>query len=143
MADRDESLIDKVKNALGMGGEDEHHDEGADERAEGWAGVPEALHEEPTDTESGLGRNPGPVGSARYEGGSSPADLGGTDVDPEGGVDTTREDAAATEFGGAYGEDDTPAPTAAAWDRGEAAPGDASFGEGDEREDLERRGTGI
>ena len=131
MTDHDESLIDKVKNAFGMGDSDEQTraeqagDAGdAADRPDGWAGVPESL-----DDEGGLGQNPGPVGSARYESGGTPADIGGPDLDPDGNLDTTRDDVKAGEFGGAYGRDDTPMPTAAAWDRGEAAPGDASFGD--------------
>ena len=140
MAHHDESLIDKVKNALGMG--DDHHeavrgDRSDDERPGGWAGVPEATTQDPMDTgshdrgsyaesgtdePSGLGRNPGPVGSAQYEGGATPADMGGEDLDADGDLDTTREDRGSGGFGGAYGEDDTPMPTSAAWDRGEAAP---------------------
>jgi hypothetical protein len=127
MNDHDESLIDKVKNAFGMGDDDEHPDrpaaDVAEDRPEGWAGVPETFDE------GGLGNNPGPVGSARYEGGATPADIGGTDHDPDGSLDTTRDDRQATEFGGAYGKDDTALPTSAAWDRGEAAPGEASFGD--------------
>jgi hypothetical protein len=130
MNDHDESLIDKVKNAFGLGDDDEHEHRdrpaaGVDEdRSDGWAGVPETL-----DGEGGLGNNPGPVGSARYESGSTPADIGGTDHDADGNLDTTRDDRKATEFGGAYGKDDTALPTAAAWDRGEAPPGEASFGD--------------
>jgi hypothetical protein len=139
MNDHDESLIDKVKNAFGMGDDDAHDEErvqdrssadGAD-RPDGWAGVPETFDE------GGLGNNPGPIGSARYEGGATPAEIGGTDHDPEGNLDTTRDDVKAGEFGGAYGKDDTPLPTAAAWDRGEAAPGEADFG--DERVDRTDR----
>jgi hypothetical protein len=171
MAHHDESLIDKVKNAFGMG---DDREEAADLQAQagaatdtadtadaealdggrddGWAGVPEALYEDtvpsdsnanahareevvgsegyPTaDEPSGLGRNPGPVGSARYEDGANPSDLGGTDLDAAGGPDLTREEVGSTEFGGAYGTDDTPLPTSAAWDRGEAPPeGEAGFG---------------
>ena len=157
MADHhDESLIDKVKNALGMGddhGEEQGEDHG-DERAEGWAGVPEALHEDVsterrTETdldatgESGYGRNPGPVGSAQYEGGATPADLGGTDRGTDGELDTTREDSASTEFGGAYGQDDTPMPTSAAWDRGEAPPEEVEPRSEDDPVDQDRRETGI
>ena len=160
MAHHDESLIDKVKNALGMGHD---HDEAirgdsadGDDRAGGWAGVPEATTQEPmgtagdergtygasrTDEPSGLGRNPGPVGSAQYEGGATPADMGGEDVDADGGLDTTREDRGSGDFGGAYGEDDTPMPTSAAWDRGEAAPARDRELSGDD--DLDRRGTGV
>lgn len=177
MADHDESLIDKVKNALGMGDEShdhaEHdhadhadHDQAAhaggsddtDARADGWAGVPEALSDDGPETqgtldpsgstgrygaddEGGLGRNPGPVGSAGYEGGATPNDLGGTDATLEGeggGLDTTREDASSTEFGGAYGGDETAMPTSGAWDRGEAPPGEASFGS-EEKIDMDRR----
>lgn len=172
MAHHDESLFDKVKNALGMGDEHEEAagtddlaatgtaepnaaDPGDDDRADGWAGVPQALYDDTsathradafgtdehgTDEPSGLGRNPGPVGSARYEDAATPDDLGGTDDDPDGGLDTTREDAAATEYGAAYGEDDTPMPTTAAWDRGEAPPDEPEFGS---EEDLQRRETGI
>ncbi len=94
------------------------------------------------DEPSGLGRNPGPVGSAHYEDGATPADLGGIDLDAEGNPDVTREEVATTEFGGAYGTDDTPLPTSAAWDRGEAPPeGEASF-ESDETLDP-RRDRGI
>ena len=184
MADHhDESLLDKVKNAFGMG--DDHEDaagheahaatvtdEAADSEAldggrpDGWAGVPASLYDDTAasgddpvvaggevivggdseagagyataDEPSGLGRNPGPVGSAQYEGGATPSDLGGTDLDPEGNPDFTREEVGATEFGGAYGTDDTPLPTSAAWDRGEAPPeGEASFGP-DETPDPER-----
>lgn len=172
MAHHDESLIDKFKHALGM--DHEHEDsadtdhvsaaatatdepiatEADDDRAEGRAGVPQALHDDSsatqasddlrtdddTDEPSGLGRNPGPVGSARYEDAAAPDELGGTDSDPYGGVDSTREDAAATEYGGAYGEDDTPMPTKAAWDRGEAQPDEPESGSD---EDLQRRETGI
>jgi hypothetical protein len=70
----------------------------------------------------GLGHNPGPVGSARYEHGTPPSEIGGTDHDAQGEVDTTREDVKASEFGGAYGRDRPPLPTDAAWDRGEASP---------------------
>lgn len=168
---RDESLIDKVKNAFGMGDDhDEHadHDHGhetdvsaTDDRADGWAGVPEALYEDPAGApgarapydpasetaDSGHGRNPGRIGGAEYEDGASPADFGGADTRPDPGFDATREDASATEFGGAYGEDDTPMPTSAAWDRGESRPdqaptGEASFGS-EEEIDLDRRETGI
>ena len=45
-------------------------------------------------------------------------------MDAEGDVDTTRDDAKATEFGGAYGQDRPPLPTEAAWDRGEPPPGE-------------------
>lgn len=161
----DESLIDKVKNALGMGDDhDEHgheHDAGAstrtdaaaDERADGWAGVPEALYDDTSATDApsgtdadrgGLGENPGPIGSARYEGGATAGDLGGGNFGPDGEVDTTRQDAAASQFGGAYGEDDTAMPTTAAYDRGEAPPvGEASFGTDDDTVESERRETGI
>jgi hypothetical protein len=168
MADHEESLIDKVKNAFGMGEDrEEAADQGAHagaatdradadaldgDRSEGWAGVPEALYDDTTPTDgtpgvhageevvagdasatadeaSGLGRNPGPVGSARYEDGANPSDLGGSDLDAEGSPDFTREEVGSTEFGGAYGADDTPMPTSAAWDRGEAPPeGEAGFG---------------
>jgi hypothetical protein len=189
MADHnDESLLDKVKNALGMGDdrdatEGHHATEGHDahastatdasdaealdgDRAEGWAGVPEALYDDTSastdrpavahgeeivggeydtadgygtsDEPSGLGRNPGPVGSAQYEDGATPADLGGADVDAEGNPDFTREEVASTQFGGAYGSDDTAMPTSAAWDRGEAPPeGEAGF-ESDETLDPGR-----
>lgn len=159
MGHHDESLIDKVKNALGMGDDDHDHDEadatrGEDtgDRADGWAGVPEALHDDPsaeTDADSGLGRNPGPVGSARYENAAGYDDLGGVDADAEGTLDSTREDAVATEYGGAYGSDDTPMPTSAAYDRDEAPPpGEASFGTEEVLQDedgdaVDRRGTGI
>ena len=135
MSNHDESLIDKVKNAFGMGDDEEHehsHDTVAEEdRSDGWAGVPESLDE------GGLGNNPGPVGSARYEGGATPAGIGGTDQDADGNLDTTRDDMQAGEFGGAYGGNDTALPTSAAWDRGEAAPGEADFG--DERVDRADR----
>lgn len=167
---QDESLLDKVKNAFGMGdqaGADESTTRSADEmaldggREDGWAGVPEALNEDvgeraadrtagdewaaqPDGTAaepSGLGRNPGPAGSAQYEGGATPADLGGTDFGTDDEVDTTREEVASSEFGGAYGHDDTPLPTDAAWDRGEAEPpvGEASFGSGEDFEDDSKR----
>jgi hypothetical protein len=70
----------------------------------------------------GLGHNPGPVGSARYEHDTPPAEIGGPDHDADGDLDTTRDDVKATEFGGAYGRDRPPVPTDAAWDRGEATP---------------------
>lgn len=119
----DESLLDKVKNALGMGDDDRHTpDAEADSgRADGWAGVPEALHEDPDR-----------AGAARYEGGAAVADLGGSDLDADGDPDLTREDAVATHHGGAYGADDTPMPTAEAFDRGTAV---------DDPELAERRGT--
>lgn len=156
MGHHDENLIDKVKNVFGMGDDRQEDatrmDIDADERADGWAGVPEALYDDTSgtiagdpdldgDAESGLGRNPGPIGSARYEDGAAPDAFGGTDLDADGDVDPTREDVAAGEFGGAYGEDDTPMPTRAAWDRGEAPPGEATFGADDEFED--RRELGI
>ena len=171
MADHEESLIDKVKNAFGMGDDREeaaghqshagaatNQSDAADAEAldggrdDGWAGVPEALYEDTTpsdatanvhpreevvggdryatvDEPSGLGRNPGPVGSARYEDGANPSDLGGADLDAHGKPDFTRQEAGSSEFGGAYGTDDTPLPTSAAWDRGEAPPeGEAGFG---------------
>jgi hypothetical protein len=167
MGHHDESLIDKVKNAFGMGDAGEHREDtprddspaAASESADGWAGVPGALYDDtsatdgsPTsgtaDSESGLGRNPGPVGSAQYEDGVTPADFAGDDLDADGDVDTSREDAVATEFGGAYGADDTPMPTSAAWDRGEAMPaGEAGLeddsGETAAEDELDRRGTGI
>lgn len=147
MGHHDDSLIDKVKNALGMG-DDEGHDEADDlraedtgDRADGWAGVPAALYDDTSagaEEESGLGRNPGPDGSARYEAAAGYDDLGGADADADGALDMTREDAVATEYGGAYGMDDTPMPTAAAFDRGEAPPpGVASFG----TEDVDMAGT--
>lgn len=77
---------------------------------------------EGADDPGGLGHNPGPAGSARYEHGTPRAEIGGTDEDPEGELDTTRDDVKATEFGGAYGRDRPPLPTDAAWDRGEASP---------------------
>ena len=115
MSDHDESLIDRVKNAFGR-----RTDEGAG--ASGTFG-------EDRDDPGGLGHNPGPVGSAQYEHGTSPAGMGSPDLDAEGDLDTTREDVKATEFGGAYGQDRPPLPTDAAWDRGEATP------EGVERKD--------
>lgn len=154
-----ESLLDKVKNAFGMGHDDERSSTTSTDtdaevldggRDDGWAGVPEALNDEPpgtgTDTgtgfgteypadePSGLGRNPGPVGSAQYEDAATPADFAGEDVDEEGRPDVTREEVASSQFGGAYGQDDTPMPTEAAWDRGEAdpLPGEASFGTEDD-----------
>lgn len=179
MADHEESLIDKVKNAFGMGNDDEaagHRADGATatnqsdadaldgDRSDGWAGVPEALYDDTApsdgtpgvhaseevvagdgyasaDEPSGLGRNPGPVGSAQYEGGTTPRDLGGTDVDAEGNPDLTREERGSTEFGGAYGTDDTPMPTSAAWDRGEAPPeGEAGFGTDEPLDPRSERG---
>ena len=160
----DESLIDKVKNALGMGDDHDEHDQehagaanrtdaATDERADGWAGVPEALYDDTSATDGtsathadrgGLGQNPGPLGSARYEGAATADDLGGGDFGPDGELDTTREDAAASEFGGAYGEDDTAMPTTAAYDRGEPPPaGEASFGTEEDTVEAERRETGI
>ena len=158
MGHHDESLIDKVKNAFGMGDDDQDQDaegaiatttrtDGGDERADGWAGVPEALYDDTssyeTDDVIGNQANPGPIGSARYEDGAPPEQLGGSDYDAEGGIDTTREDAAATEYGGAYGEDETPMPTSAAWDRGEAPVGEASFDTEEGTVEPERRETGI
>ena len=165
MAHHDETLIDKVKHALGMDDQDQGASlvtedvaatgigaeslevddlattaaEPMDDRAGGWAGVPEALYDDTsagthptgdpgTDEAPGLGRSPGPLGT--------PEELGGTDFDPEGSVNPTREDIEATEYGG----DDTPMPTASAWDRGEAPVGEADFGTDD---DLDRRETGI
>ena len=186
MADHhDESLMDKVKNAFGMG-DDKDRDTGHEahatgatddadaealdgDRADGWAGVPQALSDDTTadpgatgvtgtsdlaggqyagdttigtaDEPSGFGANPGPVGSAQYEGGATPSDLGGTDIDPDGNQDLTREEVASTEFGGAYGQDTTPLPTSAAWDRGEAPPeGEASFGTDDALDEGRDRG---
>ncbi len=183
----EESLIDKVKNAFGMGddndaaaGHETHAGattgatDAADAealdggRSDGWAGVPEALNDDSlasggttvaggeevvggdfgtagsygtADEPSGLGRNPGPVGSAQYEGGAAPTDLGGTDLDPEGNPDFTREEVGSTEFGGAYGNDDTALPTSAAWDRGEAPPaGEADFGTDETLESGRDRG---
>lgn len=186
MADHEESLIDKVKNAFGMGddreeaaGHQAHAGATTDAtdttatsdaealdggRDDGWAGVPEALYDDaappdatadvhpreevvggdryaPTEEPSGLGRNPGPVGSARYEDGANPSDLGGTDLDAEGSPDFTREEVGSTEFGGAYGTDDTPLPTSAAWDRGEAPPeGEAGFGTDEPVDPRQERG---
>ena len=178
MGQHDESLMDKVKNAFGMGRDE--RDSAADDspatsgmndpetvdaevmdggRDDGWAGVPEALYDDApggasaasgmgdtasaglADEPSGLGRNPGPVGSAQYEDGVTPAELGGADLDPEGNIDPTREEVASSSFGGAYGRDDTPMPTEAAWDRGEAdpMPGDAGT---DEDDALGRRDPG-
>ena len=158
MGHHDESLIDRVKNVFGMGDDGEGHD-GADttrthdtgDRADGWAGVPEALYDDTsagTDEDSGAGRNPGPVGSARYENADGYDDLGGADADAAGGLDSTREDVVATEYGGAYGSDDTPMPTSAAYDRGEAPLRDAKFGaeevvQDEDGEPVHRRGTGI
>ena len=151
MGHHDESLIDKVKNALGMGDDGQDQDtegatatttrtDGGEERAEGWAGVPEALYD---DTSAYETDNPGPIGSARYEDGAPPEQLGASDYDAGGGIDTTREDAAATEYGGAYGEDETPMPTSAALDRGEAPVGEASFDTEEDTIEPERRDTGI
>ncbi len=181
----EESLIDKVKNAFGMGDEnataadDETHatttnaTDAADAealdggRSDGWAGVPEALNDTlasggtsvaggeeivggdfgtadgygTADEPSGFGRNPGPVGSAQYEDGATPTHLGGTDLDAEGNPDFTREEVGSTEFGGAYGNDDTALPTSAAWDRGEAPPaGEAGFGTDETLESGRDRG---
>ena len=108
MSDHDDSLIDRVKNAFGR-------------RADDGGGASGTFEQDPDDA-GGLGHNPGPVGSARYEHGTSPAEIGGTDHDPGGDLDTTRDDVGATEFGGAYGRDRPPLPTDAAWDRGEASP---------------------
>jgi hypothetical protein len=158
MGHHDASLIDKVKNAIGMGEDDGDQDsedatattariEGADDRADGWAGIPEALYDDTASAESdevvGNEANPGPIGSAQYDERTPPEDLGGTDDDVEGAVDGTREDVAATEYGGAYGEDDTPMPASAAWDRGEAPIGEASFNAEEDTVDPERRETGI
>lgn len=110
MPDHDESLLDKVKNAFGR-------------QADDGGGASGTFAEDPDDP-GGLGHNPGPIGSARYEGGTPPSEIGGPDHDADGDVDTTRDDAKATEFGGAYGRDRPPLPTDAAWDRGEAPPGE-------------------
>lgn len=158
MGHHDESLIDKVKNALGMGDDGRDQDtegatatttrtDGGDERAEGWAGVPEALYDDRTAYETddvvGNQENAGPIGSARYEDGAPPEQLGASDYDAGGGIDTTRDDAAATEYGGAYGEDETPMPTSAAPDRGEAPVGEASFDTEEDALEPGRRETGI
>ena len=111
MPDHDDSLIDRVKNAFGG------------RRPEDGGGASGSFEQDPDDP-GGLGHNPGPPGSARYEHGTSPAEIGGPDHDPEGDLDTTRDDVRATEFGGAYGQDRPPLPTDAAWDRGEAPPED-------------------
>jgi hypothetical protein len=86
------------------------------------ADAPNPRREDPNDP-GGLAHNPGPAGSARYEHGTAPSEIGGPDHDAEGDLDTTRDDVKATEFGGAYGPDRPPLPTDAAWDRGEAPPG--------------------
>ena len=108
MPDHDENLIDRVRNAFGRQADD----------GDGASGT---FGEDPEDP-GGLGHNPGPVGSAHYEHGTSAAEIGGLDHDAEGDLDTTRDDVKATEFGGAYGQDRPPLPTDAAWDRGEASP---------------------
>jgi hypothetical protein len=147
MGHQDESLMDKVKNALGMGDDEaqDHHDHDHDHAAHDHHADPtrsRATDREASDEGSGgLGRNPGPVGSAEYEGGATPADIAGPDRDADGTLDTTREDAVSTEHGGAYGHDDTPMPTSAAWDRGEAPP-EGSGLEGDD-ELGDRRGRGL
>jgi hypothetical protein len=162
MGHQDESLIDKVKNALGMGDDEAHdrHDHAgeahdrhdhAGEAHDHHDHAGEAHHadshpsqrsgEGATDEGSGLGRNPGPVGSAEYEGGATPTDIAAPDRDADGTLDTTREDAVATEHGGAYGHDDTPMPTSAAWDRGEAPPEASGLGDDDELGDRRDRGA--
>lgn len=108
MPDHDDSLIDRVRNAFGR-------------RADDGGGASGSFGEDPDDP-GGLGRNPGPVGSARYEHGTQPAEIGGPDHDAEGNRGTTRDDVKASEFGGAYGRDRPPLPTDAAWDRGAAPP---------------------
>lgn len=117
MTDHDESLMDRVRAAFGMGSED-RSDAPSDDAEE----FP-VLPEDPGDP-GGIGHNPGPVGSARYERGVAPAEIGGTDEDPDGELDLTRQDVRASEFGAAYGQDRPPLPTEAAWDRGEAVPED-------------------
>jgi hypothetical protein len=158
MGHQDESFVDKVKNALGMGGDEardhhdhadathdhhdhhdhadathDHHDHADSSRSPG-------TERGSADEQSGLGRNPGPVGSAEYEGGATPANIAAPDRDVDGTLDTTREDAVATEHGGAYGHDETPMPTSGAWDRGEAPPEGSGLEADDELGDRRDRG---
>ncbi len=110
MSEHDHNPIDRMRNAFGRGADD-------------GGGASGSFGEDPDDP-GGLHHNPGPAGSARYEHGTETARIGGPDHDAEGDLDTTRDDVKATEFGGAYGRDRPPVPTKAAWDRGEAPPGD-------------------
>jgi hypothetical protein len=159
MADHDESLIDKVKNALGMGDDDRrdadrattaerepdtHDDLGAD-RPDGWAGVPDA---------AGLGGSEHPgAGDREATYGSGTPEMGvgldreatsGTgDRNMGTGLDYDFEERTVTSDspGGASGTDED-----AAWTRGEAASGQDPLvqGGGDgTRVEEERRESGM
>ena len=161
MADHDESLIDKVKNALGMGDDGERHEtartgepgthEDLDaDRGEGWAGVPGAA-------------NPG---SPRHSVAGTRDDEMGMHTSPSGvEAETLGRDTAEGQFAGsgydtsyeAAGDvrpddqrlDDAP-PGAAGTDpdapltRGEAASGRSPLAGDEERSvDRERRESGM
>lgn len=139
---RDESLIDKVKNAFGMGSDDEHshdehahgdhqhdehapgdhaHDESATERPDGWAGVDDALG----GTEN---RPAGPDYAAQ----DAPAGIG----DDSGGLGT------APLGGGTSDADRETGSGTSDWTRGETASGQSPFEEGTEA-DPSRRDPGV
>jgi hypothetical protein len=135
---KDESLIDKVKNAFGMGSDDDEHletrhddigDPLSSDRPDGWAGVDESLGGAETrpagpdygaaDTPVGVGNDAG-LDTAPLGGGTTGSYTGpGEQLEPEyQGGDTAR------------GE----------WTRGEAASGQSPF---DEDVDTTRREQGI
>ena len=115
MSDQDESLIDKVKNAFGMGSDDEHeheghshddplhgdhgHDQAADERPEGWAGVDDALGgtgNRPAgpdyaaqDLPAGIGDDSGSLETAPLGGGTTGAYADAGETDRDAGFGTT------------------------------------------------------
>ena len=129
MSDHDESLMDKVKNAFGMGDDEHDHDDqtGHDhassvgdpldtsERTEGWAGVDEALggtENRPAGPDYGGGD---PVTGTNDDAfGTTAAPLGGGASGTFGGpgesLDPDRQGTGQTE-----------------WTRGEAAPGRSTF----------------
>jgi hypothetical protein len=114
---RDESLMDKVKNALGMGDHDDATTHGATdgEREGDWGGVGQTMDDRATDATVARPGEEIVIGS----------DVGATNrpagPDYAGEDETTLTGAGTSE-----------------WSRGEAASGQSPFGEGDELEERPR-----
>jgi hypothetical protein len=161
MADHDESLIDKVKNALGMGDRDDDDRRETDrstterepgagddldaDRADGWAGVPHAAGVGSSDRSTdATGRSDVDYGSGTPEAGiglDREATSGTGDHNTGTGLDYDFEERAVTSDapGGAAGTDED-----ATWTRREQGSAEGPLVQGENRDvEEERRESGM
>ena len=130
---RDEGLMDKVKNALGMGDDNRDDTESVEDREPGWAGVGEMMDERDE------------VTGSRADGGTAMGPSGGTGMNPDADSTLGGDTAAPAPYDIGYtdtdeetviGADGTPT-------RGEAASGQSPFDQDDDDLETTRQERGI